>query len=170
MATHDVPLPSNRRPQFPDRCVSCEREHPGNTVRLSVTGAGTTPGAAESMLDLALGSTAVSSNRRVTVEAPACVGCGNALLRRHRWKTFWLYTGALGGTLLLLLILAGGGSVWFGLAALAMGILAPVIWELRWPPGFTFTPAGAQITYEFRSERVAQEFAASNPVDSPKVK
>lgn len=163
MATHDVHLPSNRRPQFPDRCVSCERENPANSVSLSVTGAGTTPGFAEQALDAALGSNVVSSNRRVTVEAPACVPCGNALLRRHRWKSFWLYAGALGGTLLLLLVLVQTGSVWLGFVPLALGILAPVIWELRWPPGFTFTPAGAQITYEFRSERVAREFAAKNP-------
>jgi hypothetical protein len=165
MPTHDVTLPSKQRPKFPPRCVCCEREQAASTITLTVTGADEGPGFGEAALDAVLGSTSSRrGNRRFTVTVPACPKCGIALRRRHFWKTAFLYLGVLFGLILLLVALALWNSLAIGLVALFAGILAPVVWELIDPPGFTFTPAGGQITYEFRSQLCAQEFAQHNAV------
>lgn len=163
MSTHDLSLPSSRRVRFPDRCVGCDALSPGNSVSITVTGSAASPGLGEAALDAALGSTSRGSNVRVTREVPACVPCGQELLRRHRWKDIWLYAGALGGTALLFFTLLATNSIWLALIPLGAGILGPVIYELRNPPAFTFTPSGKTITYEFRSKTCADEFAAANP-------
>lgn len=163
MATFDVNLPSNTRPVFPPRCVGCELEHPGGTATLSVTGGGEAPGWTETVLDAATGSPTRRSNTRVTVTPPACPKCARTLERRHFWKTFWLYLGALGGTAIGFFAMTFiTPSVWILLLPIAIGVLTPVIYELKYPPAFTITPSGGVVTYEFRSEKCSQEFSQLN--------
>jgi hypothetical protein len=158
MATHDVTLRSGAKPQFPDRCVGCELEHPGSAATVSVTGAGVRP----SLLETALDAAPRSGNVRITVEVPACPKCARSLEIRHGWKTFWLYFSALGGVAVMI-VLAGLGFVWPGIILMLACIAAPVIWELRSPPAFTITPIGERVIYEFRSELCAKEFQEKNP-------
>ncbi len=165
--THDVSLPVAQTPSFPDRCVSCEKPHPGDAAELSVTGAGSSPGFTESAINAALGSSMRGSNITITLQVPACTRCAKALQSRHRWKTFWLYFGALGGVCLMFITLTYVESVWLGLIWIAIGVLGPVIWELRHPPGFTFTPMPSSVSYEFRSELCASEFRDLNGVPKP---
>ena len=122
----------------------------------------------ESLINGALGGgTSRNYNIRVTVEPPACPGCGSRLKWRHFWKTFWLYSGALGGALMFGRAMMWWQSAWLGGFLLILGIAGPVLWELKWPPAFTITPAGGQTTYEFRSGTYAREFAALNGVTVP---
>lgn len=170
MATFDIALPSGTRAVFPPRCVCCGKENPTGTTTLSVTGSGSGPSLAEVAVDAAIGSSSrAASNIRVTIQAPACPSCAKNLERRHFWKTVLLYAGALGGVVLLVVGLTTWHSFWLGGLGLTTGILGPVIWELKDPPAFTFTPAGAKITYEFRSESYASEFAGLNAVQHPSV-
>lgn len=162
MPTHDITLSGNIRAVFPPRCVCCELENPSSTASISVTGSGTSPGMAETVLDAATGATTRHSNLRVTVNPPACPQCAKSLQARHFWKTFWLYAGALGGVAVMAVILTFTGSVWLGMLGIAVGVLGPVIWELKDPPAFTITPANGKVTYEFRSEKCATEFAQRN--------
>jgi hypothetical protein len=164
MATHDIQLPFKTRPKFPARCVCCEQEHPQGVAKVSVVGATSSPSFSEMALDAAVGSSSrAGSNRRVTVQVPACPECVKSLERRHVWKTVALYAGVLVGLALCLLGVAALHSVWLGVTGLLAGIVGPVIWELRDPPAFTITPSGGSITYEFRSARYASEFAELNP-------
>lgn len=168
MATYDIPLPARTRPVFPPRCVCCGKEDPGGLATLSVTGADSGPGVGEVALDAVLGAASRSgSNKRVTVQVPACPACAKALQWRHFWKTVLLYAGALGGVVLFVISLALWHSGWIGGLLLAAGILGPVIWELRHPPAFTFTPAGGRTIYEFRSESYSRDFATLNPLPVP---
>ncbi len=163
MATYDVSLLNNARPVFPPRCVCCELEHPGSTATITVTGAGEAPGWTESILDAATGSTPRRSNTRVTVKPPACPQCAKNLERRHFWKTFWLYIGALGGVAVGFVAMTFiTSSVWILLVPIAIGVLTPVIYEMKYPPAFTITPANGNVTYEFRSEKCYNEFTKLN--------
>jgi len=165
MPTHDITLPAKVRPVFPPRCVGCEVEHPHDIATISVTGSGSSPSIKEVAIDAALGGGSRSgSNRRVTVEVPACRACKGKLEWRHFWKTVALYGGALGGVAVGFVLMALTGSVTLLLLGIGVGVLGPVIWDLRSPPEFTMTPMGDRTTYEFRSELCAKEFAAANPL------
>jgi hypothetical protein len=68
--------------------------------------------------------------------------------------------------LLILCVTLGLNVV--GLVCLALGIGAPVIYDLIWPPAFGVTGTGSTITYEFRSQRCAEEFGHHNqPQEAP---
>lgn len=163
MATHDIQLPFKTRPKFPARCVCCEQEHPQGVAKVSIVGAASSPSISEMALDAAVGSSSrAGSNRRVTVQVPACPECAKSLERRHVWKTVALYGGVLVGLVLCVLGVAALHSIWLGVAGLLAGIVGPVVWELLDPPAFTITPSGGSITYEFRSARYASEFAELN--------
>ncbi len=166
MATYDIALPSNVRAQFPDRCVSCELPHPSSTAELAVTGSSGGPGVGEQIVDAAIGTpNRITSNFVVRVTVPSCPKCAGPLRRRHGWMTFWLYVGALGGVAIGCAFLMMTKSVWIMLAFVLAGVLIPVIYNLKNPPAFTFTPMGQMICYEFRSELCAKEFAEKNGID-----
>lgn len=162
MATHDVTLPGSTRALFPPRCVVCEREHPGHETEVTVTGADPGPVLTDAALQ-AMGQQALQgTNLRFTVRVPACPGCARGLRWRHFLKAAALYGGALGGVVWLVLAIMWWDSKVLGILGLIVGIAEPVLWELFRPPPFTTTPAHGKVTYEFRSERCAREFADLN--------
>lgn len=171
MATHDIQLRGKQRPQFPDLCVGCEKEHPQHTTEIVVTGSQATLGWTLDTALLATGTAIQGTNMRVRVRVPACPACAAALDRRHFWKTILLYASGLTGAAAALAIivlgarwgLSSGVTVFLGLLGLLAFICAPVIWELLDPPAFTITPSNGEVTYEFRSEKCANIFRALNP-------
>jgi len=165
MGTHDVTLPSEKNAVFPPRCVGCELEHPTTEAEISVTGAHSGPGLGEAVVDAALGAASRGgSNIRVTLKVPACPACVRALERRHFWKTVALYGGALVGVAVGIVVMGLSGSTTLGVIVILSGVFLPVIWDLASPPGFTFTPMGAKMNYEFRSVLCAREFADANGI------
>lgn len=171
MPTHDVTLPGSTRPQWPDRCVCCEKPQPGHKARIAVTGSRSALGwATDATLIAATGSTVQGSNVRVKIEVPCCAKCAPALERRHLWKTVALYaSGLLGAAACIGIIIWGNRhglssrlTTFLGIVALLALVAAPVIYELKCPPAFTITPLEGRITYEFVSAVCAEEFARAN--------
>ena len=171
MPTHDIKLPGNKRPQWPDRCVCCETEHPGHKAKIAVTGSRSTLGWTMEAADLAIGDTGIQgTNVRVKIEVPCCAKCAVALERRHLWKTVALYaSGILGAAACFGIIVWGNAhglssrlTTFLGVVALLALVVAPVVYELRNPPAFTITPLEGRVTYEFASALCAEEFARAN--------
>ena len=170
MATHDVRLPAHQRPQFPDRCVGCEKPAPGRQATIAVTGARSTLGWTLDTALLAAGQPVQGTNVRVKVAVPCCEACARPLERRHFWKTVALYaSGLLGAAACIGFIVWANGRGWSTnlsvvlAMVILLGVLAlPVIYELKYPPAFTITPLQETLTYEFRSALCAREFACAN--------
>ncbi len=171
MATHDIKLPSGQRPQFPDRCVGCERPQPGHLAKIAVTGSRSTLGwTTDAALLAATGETVQGTNTRVKLAVPCCPGCARALERRHFWKTVMLYaSGILGAAACIAVILwasahgfSSGMGAFFGIVVLLTLLALPVVYELKHPPAFTVTPLEGHVTYEFVSALCAEEFVRAN--------
>lgn len=176
MATFDIPLQGNRRPQFPDVCVGCDLEHPQHDAHISVLGSRSTLSWAIDATLLATGTVIQGTNVSLKLAVPCCPTCAKQLERRHFWKTILTYvSGFLGAGAAVGVILAGTSRHWgsgltvtLGLLALLLIVSAPVIWEMVSPPAFTVTPLENQVTYEFRSEKCASIFRALNRPEGPK--
>lgn len=171
--TYDITLPGNQRPQWPDLCMACGTPHPGSLASISCVGSQSAFGWKVDALDMVTtGTTQRSSNVRVNLQVPACPKCAAALERRHFWKTVFLYVSGFGSVGALVVVIAIGDQLGFpsgvnvtlGVAGLLATVAAPVIWEFRHPPGFTITPAGDRVIYEFARKECADAFAAQNDV------
>lgn len=171
MKTHDISLPGSRRPRWPDRCVCCEKEHPGHKAKIGVTGASSSLGwAKQGTLVSTAASLGGSGNIRVKLEVPCCESCAPALERRHCWRTVLLYvTGILGAAasvaVMMVCMIAGLHGALTGILSIGalLGTLAlPIAYDFLRPPPFTITPCSGRITYEFLSARCAEEFARAN--------
>jgi hypothetical protein len=54
------------------------------------------------------------------------------------------------------------GLFWLGMIGLLAGIVWPAIRSLVWPPALGVTVSGSNLVYEFRSEKLSQEFRELN--------
>jgi hypothetical protein len=176
MGTYDIVLPNDQRPQFPAICVGCEMENPRDLAKIAVTGSGGS-GVSWTMdaATLAAGMGPIQgSNLRVKLQVPCCPKCARILERRHFWKSSLLYISGFGGAVAALAIIIKGKALhipgalvpYVGGAAAVVVVLLPVIWELKWPPGFTITPMAGGISYEFRSKKCAERFAQMNVAET----
>lgn len=164
MATHDVTLPLAQRPTFAPRCIVCDRPHPEGTAHLRILGATAPPSWGEDLLDLAVGTTPRAGGVQViTLRPPACTRCARRADRHALAIVAAKYVGALGGVAIMIGVLTVG-LTYVGFAALALGIVLPVVWELSDPPALGATVTSQGISYEFRSSTCAEEFARLNPV------
>jgi hypothetical protein len=153
--------------------MACAAPHPGGFASISCVGSQSAFGWKVEALDLVTsGTTPRASNVRVSLEVPACPKCAAALERRHFWKTVFLYVSGFGSVGVLVGVIAIGDQLGFpsgvnvtlGVAGLLATVAAPVIWEFRHPPGFTITPTGDRVIYEFALNECAEAFASQNNV------
>jgi len=162
--SHDVVLPRNQPPRFPDICVGCGCKSPDGLATISSVGFSGAPSGLD-MAPLVLGEnpgTPIGSNVTDKLQAPACSRCARAIERRHLWKKVALYGGGLAGLAWFAVALFGLGLFWAALAGLAAGLAGPVAWDLADPPLFTAWPNRGMIAYEFRSSASAMAFAEAN--------
>ena len=149
----EVKLPRSYQARFPDRCVVCGAASPGSTLRLK---------------------TSTSSwwcwlpwhcSDKVSVAAPACAHCA----RHLRVQQFFD---------IALMFVVGGGAVWLawpyighfrrtGLKLSMLGIavaadLPLFIWRAFHPYPISLSANSTSVSYEFRDETAAHEFAELN--------
>lgn len=152
--SHDVKLPVNATPKWPERCVVCDRPSPNHCARFVDR---------KTTLWTTL---TLQFAKKVHVTAPACADCASGLERRE-----WIAKIGMWVTLL--------GGLWFGrevmvprwpswppglvMGACALAAYAPLV-ALRvvWAPAFAITAWGEEIEYEFANEAYAHEFAEMN--------
>ena len=159
MATHDVVLPSNKKVVFPSICVVCEKPHPDSHLELSLLGAKTEPILLQAT-GLALEGNTYGTNTNNEIKGiPACRGCLSGLKWYHRRLKFATYTAWLPG---LLLMLALPLPTWLGVIILLAFVVAPPILSIIFPPAFGATFLNDKATFEFKSEKVANEFRQLN--------
>ena len=155
----DVRLPNEQAPSWPEACVSCERSARGRTFEL--------PAAKltwKTLLGLGAGGPKITH--------PLCNGC-RTRFRVARWVTSIAgYVAAgLGAALGIVLFPGHEGLmtyVVYGGMALA-GYVPVAAWEILRPPAFNATAGPKRTTYEFRSARYAERFAALNDAEVDEV-
>lgn len=156
--SHDVTLPIDQRPEWPQICIRCGERSPTSTFSIRGSRIGW-----DQILTLgwAIGS-------RPLIEAPACPECA-AALRRERCLsgiTSWLMCIpliALGMWVAHMLgLLHGPLRKWYAMGA-ALLFCAPIlIWELLNPRTFDVTVRHGKIDYEFKDRMYAASFAIAN--------
>lgn len=157
----DVRLPRAATPNFPDRCFVCDRERPGDVLRLTVRRAGA--------WDLVL-PWLWFVRRPVRIAVPACPPCREGAVRQRRSRTLVLLTCiAVAAAFVFPLVKSWGLSRgWSRLAVLALCALPAVPWVL-WitlrPPPIDLTVRGDTVDYEFADADYATDFRAANDGD-----
>lgn len=146
MGTFDVTLPRTQKIVFPARCVVCEAENPGTIVNLSFLG-----------VDDSLFYSANSLDKIDGV--PACQGCAPRLKRYHRLLKVSYYTMPVLGLIPLFFLRA---SLIIGIPVAIVGACSPGVFTLLVPPAFGATFYADKANFEFRSKKVAEEFAQLN--------
>jgi hypothetical protein len=159
--SHDVTLPARQKPLFSNRCVVCECENPNAIAEITVLVSTQQQGLVDDAIDLALNTQIASGNRNISIQVPACLGCKSGLKQWHFWRMIFQYAGPLLGVALFVLAIYKGVT-FLGVAALIVGILAPVIYEMFKPPAFNTTGSGSKLIYEFGSPTCAAEFKQLN--------
>ena len=147
-----VPLPTGTVPAWPDKCVVCGQGNPGAHTR--VIGRNNLKG------------------RRVwagwaSATVPCCPVCRGRLQggRALRLMMTFLVAAVSGCIGIWVASLLGWKNAAMGLTFLGflcVGFFCQVMWEQLHPPEFDIEIGDYQITYWFRDERLAREFAAVN--------
>src|SRR5439155_11209867 len=149
----DVNLPKTQQPVFPDRCVACGQEQPGNTMRVCTN---------------AIGWWTITLwwfGPRFCVDVPACDGCRHTM-RQQRWIRH-VITWGLGiiGVVVAVSLLQwyrGPFKRWLALGV-ALTCMSPwFLWETVFPPVVDLTAYADTVDYEFQNADYAREFAALN--------
>ena len=148
----DVNLPKSYTPLFPDRCVICGKESPGDTYRVTTRAIGS-------------GAAMTTAGPKFSVEAPACRGCRDQM-RRRVWRRI------AENVVFLLIGLGVGVRVISGshtafanviLFAICLLCLVPLVaWRTFHPLPFDITAFSDTVDYEFRDRAYAEEFAELN--------
>lgn len=153
----DVSLPKSQEPVFPDKCIVCHAESPGNTVKI-----GTNSVSWSSVLLWWFGSW-------YRVKVPACKTCAFRLQARRQ--------GAMVVCLILTAVVVFFLAPWLTpLVAkplrrwvLMIGVLLCLspffLWEVLFPPAFEMTAFTDSVDYEFRDANYAEQFMELNFTD-----
>ncbi len=164
MGTYDISIPAKKRPKFPSICVVCEKDGPNSKMELSILGSNT-GSLAENAADLAIGTTVsgtASGNTTTHIDGiPVCSGCESRLKWYHRLlklATYTIWLPALGIMLLM------PGPMWIRVIIFLAIIIAPPILSMIFPPAFGATILNGNANFEFKSKRIAFEFAQLNGV------
>ena len=162
MGTFDVSLPIKKKIIFPSMCVVCEKPNPDGAISLSILGSNSEPLAFE-ITDLFTDSSgAASSNTTKEIKGiPACKGCEGSLKWYHRIYKFFQYTGWLPAVLVLFLVTT---NMFVVIPLLLFGIIAPPVLSMIFPPAFGGTFLNKNANFEFKSEKIANEFKRLNEV------
>ncbi len=153
-----VRLPHTMTPEFPDRCVACGRERPGDHFAISARATG---------LDAVFMPILWLVRRAVRTGAPACPPCRDAAGRQRRWRGL-LVIAVVGVAVPLIYPLAKSwglprAAVKLIAGALCLVPLGPIaLWMIRHPPAFGILPGTDHVDYEFADPDYARDFAAAN--------
>lgn len=161
MGTYDVALPAGKKAVFPRLCVVCEKPNPDGVIALSIIGAQTDSFALE-VAELALDGTTYGSNTSNEIKGiPACARCAGGLKWYHRLYKVALYTAWLPG---LLLVIVLPGPTFLKVLLFLGFVIAPPILSIVFPPAFGATFLNDKATFEFTSQKIADEFKRLNAV------
>ena len=147
-----VKLPRSVTPAFPDRCVSCGSEQPGNSYPAAPVlfwGRELLPGRSDAF----------------AVNVPACNDCKAFMERqsRARFLADALTTIAGAAAAILVLVVHPGPIGWlFAAGAYCLVIQPLVIWEVFRPRPILLTLSGKTVEYRFRDEFYSIQFRAFN--------
>lgn len=151
-------------------CVACEKPEPGHSMEISVLGANTgslTENVVDGLLDTSVGSPASGNFTTHIKGIPVCKGCESKLKWYHRvlkLATYTIWLPALGIMLLM------PGPMFIRVVIFIAIIIAPPILSMIFPPAFGATIVNGNANYEFRSEKIAQEFLKLNcPEEAEKI-
>ena len=153
----DVNLPKSYTALFPNRCVICGKEAPGDTYSVTTRTIGS-------------GTAVTTAGPKFSVEAPACRGCRDRM--RHRvWRRIaenvvFLLIGLGVGVR----VIAGSHTAFANviLFVICLLCLVPLVaWRMFHPLPFDITAFSDTVDYEFRDRAYAEEFAALNQDAAP---
>ena len=161
MGTFDISLPTNQKIVFPPTCVVCEKPNPDGAISLSILGANTQSLVVE-VTDIALMGRTYGTNSSNEIKGiPACNRCQSGLKWYHRIYKFFQYTGWIPAILLLFFVTTNMVLV---IPVLLFGVLAPPILSMIFPPAFGATFLNSNANFEFKSQKIADEFKRLNGV------
>lgn len=151
----DVKLPKTIVPDWPDRCVCCGKERPGDTLTVKTRTVG--------LMTLFFWW---SGKFHKTV-APACRECRADFRKSRLLSQFVMLLIILVGVALAIWLLGfyydGPGKKWI-VMAIVIGCATPyILLQVAFPPVFDVTVFSKTVSYEFRDSAYAYEFAALNP-------
>lgn len=153
-----VRLPRTVTPVFPDRCVACGRERPGDHFEISARATG---------LEALFTPILWLFRRSVRTGAPACPPCRDAAGRQRRWRGVVMIAVVGVAVPLLYPVTRSWGmpraATKLIAGALCLVPLVPIaLWMALHPPAFDITPGTDHIDYEFADPAFARDFAAAN--------
>ena len=151
--SHDVNLPKDQHPRFPNRCVACGEAGPETSLRFTTRAVG--------WWTVAM----FAFGKRFAADARCCAPCKAALRRTRRVRlAITIVTGMLAALGAVWLLAGKGGPlrVWLTVGV-ALVLLVPVFTlEFLYPPTFDMTAFSETVDYEFCDETYAREFAELN--------
>lgn len=148
---HTVELSAEVAPRFPDRCVVCGRDAPGDATEVSAMFNGQKPL-----------TEAVGKLHRAAI--PSCTACKAKLIRSR-----WLSKAIMGAAVLVAAALMygltqlawlSGWRAYVAILVVALGPLLVATWI--YTPYFDFRPWDRRLVFEFRSREYAEAFVAHN--------
>jgi hypothetical protein len=154
----DVNLPKSYTAVFPDRCVKCGQDQPGDTYRATTRSVGWWT------------VTFWAGGEKFGADVPVCPGCKGDMTRQRWARNLVCWAFMLGGAGVALWLfkdfnrrlgrwLAGG---------IVFACLVPYLaWEIFFPRPFDLTAFAETVDYEFRDPAYAAEFARLNGVAPP---
>jgi hypothetical protein len=154
----DIRLPRRAAAVFPDRCVACGKERPGDHIALTVRASG--------LWDLFL-PWIYFTRKPVRCQAPACPPCRDAAVWQRRVRF---------GALIIMIAVAiafvrpwvkswglSRGSTRLLTLAISIVPLVPwILWLVVRPPPIDLTVHRDTVEYEFADAAYAKEFAQRN--------
>jgi hypothetical protein len=149
----DISLPRSHTPIFPDRCVACGFPQPDHFIRVGTNTIG--------WWTIALWI----PGTRYSVEIPACESCRRRM-SRQRWVRMavcgiFVVVGVAVAAYLLG-SLRGPLKRWLALGIALLCMVPWFAWELVFPRPVDLTAYSSTVTFEFRDEDYADDFASLN--------
>lgn len=160
MSTFDVTLPATQPVVFPRWCVVCEAENPDDVMKLSFLGAQTILKETDSPVVGAIDALSYGGNKLDKIDGvPVCKRCAPRLKLYHLWLKIGYYVMPVLGFIPIFFLHA---PLIIGIPFLIACALSPGVFTLLVPPAFGATFFEGKANYEFRSKKVADEFAGLN--------
>lgn len=160
--SHDITLPFDHKPAWPDACILCGYEKPGAVFRFRAGRVGW-----EQIVTLHW-----AFGKRPYVEAPACGHCVRTLRRSRLIRALCSWIVILPITLVILYVVDKrlgwfSGPLrpfrkWIAAGVILVALVPYVAWELFHPPCIDATARGKKIDYEFADPDYAERFAELN--------
>jgi hypothetical protein len=149
----DVKLAKTQQPVFPDRCIACGQEQPGNTIRVCTNAVG--------WWTIALWT----FGPRFCVDVPACGGCRHKMVQQRWTRRIITWGLAFIGAAVAMSVLQwyqGPLKRWLTVGIAFVSISPWFLWQAIFPPPIDLTAYTETVVYEFRNAVYAEEFASLN--------